>query len=427
MTDLSRRDFLRRLGAGSVAVAASGYVLSTWAWAGPADAAAPQPGALGPTSPGRTLVVIELAGGNDGLNTVVPHADPAYHSLRPTLGVTNSIDLDGEIGLHPSLPQLAARYKAGQVAIVEGVGYSPPNLSHFESLATWWSAQRPTNLGWLGTYLDGTGGYDDPLAAIAVGPQPAPALLGQHSFATTIADATGLEPRLPVWAGGSDALLASWGHFAPARVDTSSLVGQVERAVGLTVKARARLDQVLGSSSSTGTTSNGRTAAAGSAAGYGQSTVVESLAVAAQLIRSPLAPRVVYITGVGDFDVHEGEAQRQPTLLSDLDQGIAGLFNDLGGAADGVMVMTTSEFGRRPTENGSGTDHGTANPHFLIGPSIHGGRYGEPPSLTNLDDTGNVAPTVDFRTLYATGLSWLGVQDTQAILGGQFDPVPVVN
>jgi uncharacterized protein (DUF1501 family) len=423
MSDLSRRDFLRRLGAGSVAVAASGYVLSTWAWAGPADAAAPQPGSLGPGSSGRTLVVIELAGGNDGLSTVVPHADPAYRTLRPTLGVTNSIDLDGEIGLHPNLPQLAARYKAGEVAIVEGVGYSPPNLSHFESLATWWTAQRPTDLGWLGTYLDGTVGYDDPLAAIAVGPQPAPALLGQHSFATTIADATGLEPRLPLWAGGSDALLASWGHFAPATVDTSSLVGQVERAVGLTVKARARLDQVLHTSSSSPTTSTGRSAASG----YGQSTVVASLAVAAQLIRSSLAPRVVYITGVGDFDVHEGEAQRQPALLSDLDQGIAGLFTDLGDAAQGVMVMTTSEFGRRPAENGSGTDHGTANPHFLIGPSIHGGRYGEPPSLTNLDDTGNVAPTVDFRTLYATGLSWLGVQDTQAILGGQFDPVPVVN
>ena len=428
MNDLSRRDFLRRLGAGTVAVAASGYVLSTWGWAGPADAAAPQPGALGPPSPGRTLVVVELAGGNDGLNTVVPHADPAYHSLRPTLGVTNSIDLDGEIGLHPSLPQLAARYRAGQVAIVEGVGYAPPNLSHFESLATWWSAQRPTTLGWLGTYLDGTVGYDDPLAAIAVGPQPAPALLGQRSFATTIADATGLEPRLPVWAGGSDALLASWGHFAPAGVDTASLLGQVERAVGLTVKARGRLDQVLGPSSAHATPPTGRpAAAAGGAAGYGQSTVVASLAVAAQLIRSPVAPRVVYITGVGDFDVHEGEAQRQPTLLSDLDQGIAGLFNDLGDRASGVLVMTTSEFGRRPAENGSGTDHGTANPHFLIGPAVKGGRYGEPPSLTKLDDTGNVVPTVDFRTLYATGLSWLGVQDTQPVLGGHFDPVPVVS
>ena len=152
---------------------------------------------------------------------------------------------------------------------------------------------------------------------------------------------------------------------------------------------------------------------------------MESLAVAAQLIRSPLAPHVVYITGVGDFDVHEGEAQRQPALLSDVDQALEGFFTALGDDAHGVLVMTTSEFGRRPAENGSGTDHGTANPHFLIGPTVKGGRYGEPPSLTNLDETGNVVPSVDFRSLYATGLSWLGVQDTETVLGGQFGPVPV--
>ncbi len=372
---------------------------------------------------GRTLVVVELAGGNDGLSTVVPYSDATYHSLRPTLGVTNPIALDEEIGLHPSLTQLAARYKAGQVAIVEGVGYSPPNLSHFESLATWWSAQRPSTVGWLGSYLDGTVGYDDPLTAIAIGSQPAPALVGQQSFATTIADASGLQPRLPYWAGDLDALLASWDRFAPARIDTTSLAGQVERAIGLTVKARGQLDEVLGPSGASAPKSGG--GQAGGAGSYGQSTVVQSLAVAAELIRSKLAPHIVYITGVGDFDVHEGEAQRQPALLSAVDQALEGFFTGLGDAANGVLVMTTSEFGRRPTENGSGTDHGTANPHFLIGPPVKGGRYGEPPSLTALDDTGNVTPTVDFRSLYATGLSWLGLQDTETVLGGQFDPVPV--
>ena len=257
MNDVSRRDFLRRLGAGSVAVAASGYVLSTWAWDGPAAAATAPPGHLGQPMPGRTLVVVELAGGNDGLNTVVPYSDPTYRSLRPTLGVTNPIPLDDEIGLHPSLAHLAARYKTGQVAIVEGVGYSPPNLSHFESLATWWTAQRPSSIGWLGSYLDGTVGYDDPLTAIAIGSQPAPALVGQQSFATTIADATGLQPRLPYWAGDVDTLLASWDHFAPARIDTTSLAGQVERAIGLTVKARGRLDQVLHPGASTAASASG--------------------------------------------------------------------------------------------------------------------------------------------------------------------------
>lgn len=422
MSDVSRRDFLRRVGLGTVAVASSGYVLSTWEWAGPAAAAVPRVGDVGTAKTGRSLVVIELAGGNDGLNTVVPHADPAYHALRPTLGVTQPLDLDGQIGLHPNLPKLAARYKAGHVAIVEGVGYTPPNLSHFQSLAVWWNAERSTDaVGWLGSYLDATVGYDDPLAAIAVGSQPAPALVGRRSFATTIADASGLQPRLPVWAGAPDSLLQSWGHFAPAKVDSRQLLGQVERAVGLTVKARVDLDQVLHPGPTTPTN-----AAPSSQALYG-GTVSESLTVAAQLIRSPLAPRVVYITGVGDFDFHEGQAQRHPALMTELDAGIDGFFTALGDAADRALVMTTSEFGRRPAENGSGTDHGTANSHFLIGPNVKGGRYGAPPSLTQLDATNNLVPTTDFRTLYATGLHWLGVQDTQPVLGQHFDPVPVLS
>jgi uncharacterized protein (DUF1501 family) len=131
----------------------------------------------------------------------------------------------------------------------------------------------------------------------------------------------------------------------------------------------------------------------------------------------------VYVTGVGDFDTHQGEEQRHPALLAEVDQAVEALFGGLGDAANRVVVMTTSEFGRRPAENGSGTDHGTANTHFLIGPAVKGGRYGAPPSLTKLDSTGNLVPTVDFRSLYATALGWLGVQDTERVLGGRFDPV----
>jgi uncharacterized protein (DUF1501 family) len=147
------------------------------------------------------------------------------------------------------------------------------------------------------------------------------------------------------------------------------------------------------------------------------------LGLASQLIRSPVAPRVVYITGVGDFDFHEGQAQRHPALMSELDAGIEAFFTGLGSDADRVLLMTTSEFGRRPAENGSGTDHGTANSHFLIGPKVKGGRYGAPATLTKLDATNNLVSTTDFRTLYATGLQWLGVQDTEHILGGHFAPV----
>ena len=416
---LSRRDFLRHVGVGSAALATSGFVLRTWERAAPAATLPPAAGKL-PTTPGRTLVVLELSGGNDGLNTLVPHADPAYHQLRPTLGVTNPIDLDGEVGLHPNLTRLAARYHAGQVAIVEGLGYTPPDLSHFQSLEVWWTAQRPDGSpGWLGSYLDATVGYENPLAAIGLGGQPAPALLGQQSFATSIDDASGLQPRPPRWTAPTDSLVASWAGFSPAHVDTRPLVGQVERAVGLTTKARDRLDQVL----NPGATPTPKAAAGGA---YTASTVVDSLTLAAQLIKSPLAPHVVYVNGVGDFDVHEGEAQRQPALLSDVDQGIEALFSSLGASADGVVLITTSEFGRRAGENGSGTDHGTANVHFVVGTHVKGGRYGEPPSLTKLDANNNLVPTIDFRSHLATGLSWLGVEDTQPMLGGQFSPAAVL-
>src|SRR5262249_14115833 len=137
----------------------------------------------------RTLVVVELAGGNDGLSMVVPYADPAYAALRPTLKITNPIALDSTIGLHPKLMTVADRYHKGQVAIVEGVGYPNPDLSHFASLATWWAgAPGGSGAGWLGRYLDGTVGFGDPLAAVGVGPVPSPALAGEASFATTIAD-----------------------------------------------------------------------------------------------------------------------------------------------------------------------------------------------------------------------------------------------
>ena len=169
---------------------------------GATAAAASTAPALGAGHAGRTLVVVELGGGNDGLNTVVPHADPAYRRLRPTLGVNDPIDLDGQVGFDPNLAKLAARYRAGQVAIVEGIGYPDPDLSHFASMAVLverGSRAADVSTGWLGRYLDGTVGFDDPLAGVVIGTGPSPALLGDHSFATTIADTTGLQPRLPAW------------------------------------------------------------------------------------------------------------------------------------------------------------------------------------------------------------------------------------
>src|SRR5262249_4811896 len=233
-----RRRLLVGRGAAGTAAAAAGVGWSVW---GPADTettGSHRPAtsslispALGTGRTDRTLVVLELGGGNDGLSTVVPYADPAYPKLRPTLGITHPITLHASIGLHPKLVTIADRFRRGQVAIVEGVGYPNPDLSHFASLATWWTgAPGASGPGWLGRYLDGTVGFGDPLAAVGIGPVPSPALAGTHSFATSITDASGLQPALPPWADTVDDVVAAWARFAPASPDPADLLGQVEQA-----------------------------------------------------------------------------------------------------------------------------------------------------------------------------------------------------
>jgi uncharacterized protein (DUF1501 family) len=420
---ITRRRFLTGIGVAGTAAVAAGYGVSVWRDGGSsATAAGPATTVphLGGGHEDRTLVVVELAGGNDGLNTVVPLADPAYRALRPSLGVTDPIALDDAIGLHPKLTKLAARYQAGHVAIVEGVGYPEPNLSHFASLAYWWSGTpgHSGSTGWLGRYLDATVGFDDPLAAVGIGPVPSPALLGTRSFATTIADATGLQPRVPAWVDTPDDLIAAWSRFAPASPDPATVMGEIQRAIALTVRARTELTGTL----------HGDTAAADSDTYVKDGTATAALALAAQLVVGEHPPRVIYVNGLGDYDTHQGEAQRHPALMEDLDAGLESFFTALegAGAADRALVMTVSEFGRRPAENGSGTDHGTAAPHLLAGSRVKGGRYGAPPSLTQLDDHGNLVQTTDFRVLYATAVQeWLGV-DAEPVVGRGFAPLPVV-
>jgi uncharacterized protein (DUF1501 family) len=425
---ISRRRFLTGLGIAGTTAVAAGYGLTVWRDGGSSSGSSSATSTtLGPHLAGRddrTLVVVELAGGNDGLNTVVPYADPAYRSLRPTLGVENAIALDDSIGLAPELAKLAARYQAGQVAIVEGVGYPDPDLSHFASLAYWWSGTPGVSgtRGWLGRYLDATVGYDDPLAAVGIGPVPSPALLGSRSFATSIADATGLQPQLPSWVDTPDDLVAAWSRFAPAGTDPTTVMGAIRQAIHSTSGARRELAGDLRPKAAASTTAD--------AQGYGQEqSATAALALAAQLVVADHAPRVIYVNGLGDYDTHQGEATRHPALMRDLDAGIDAFFGalDAAGASERAVVMTVSEFGRRPAENGSGTDHGTAAPHFVVGASVKGGRYGASPSLTQLDDHGNLVATTDFRSLYATALQgWLGV-DAEPLLGKGFAPLPVVS
>jgi uncharacterized protein (DUF1501 family) len=419
-SSITRRRFLTGAGIMATAAVAAGYGVSVWA-RGPAPStrrgSTADPGGH---SPRGTLVVVELGGGNDGLNTVVP-SDGRYRDLRPTLAVTDAIPIDKDTGLHPKLTKLAARYRAGTVAIVEGIGYPDPNLSHFASLANWWSARTDGHVetGWLGRYLDATVGFEDPLAAISIGPTPSSALLGDRSFATSIADAGGLGSRAPAWVDHAGDVVAAWRDFAPAPTDPGGLLTRVEQSIWLTVAARDELRSELR------TTDSG---AGGGAAGSGPAAVpslVEHLDLAARLASAPHPPRIIYIAGAGDFDTHEGQATRHPLLLGELDTAIDRFFSVLGSRANPALVMTVSEFGRRATENGSGTDHGTAAPQLLVGPAVMGGRHGTRPALDRLDRHGNLVATVDFRSLYATVLhEWLRA-DPEPILGARYETLPL--
>ena len=209
---------------------------------------------------------------------------------------------------------------------------------------------------------------------------------------------------------------------AAAAPNRSTLLGQVQRAVGLTSDARVDLSRIL----STGPTSADNDIA--TAAAYTNGTPVASLELAAQLVAAKDPPKIVYVTNVGDYDTHQGQTARQQALHADLDEALDRFFTSItaAGVDDNVIVVTLSEFGRRAQENGSGTDHGAASAHFVMGSKVKGGRYGQPTSLATLDSRGNLPMAVDFRQVYATALEgWLGT-DAEPILGPGFAPLPVL-
>jgi len=427
----TRRQFLAALGATVAVGAAGGYGLAVWGrnnavaapgtttTTGPTTTSMPA-GTAGPITD-RTLVIVEMGGGNDGLNMVVPHATNTYYDLRRDLAIETPLDLDGEIGLHPDLTFIANRFGAGDVAVVEGVGYPDPNLSHFASMATWWSGLPGSigQTGWLGRYLDGTVGSNDPLAGVSIGPGPTPAMAGERSFVVTVQDMTGLAPSLPPWIDTNDELLSMWQGFAPANFDGALLLDQVRSAIDTTVKAAEQLSDILGQPPEPvdGEQRGGRR----------RGDLTSYMEVAAALVVAPNAPKVVYVHGWGDFDVHEGHADRHQAMMQVLNEALTEFFGtvDEAGVSDKVMVMTTSEFGRRPEYNGSGTDHGTAAAHLLIGSPVAGGRFGEPPSLTSLDTRGNMTHTVDYRSLYASVLSGYLGADADSLLGAPYEPLPL--
>jgi uncharacterized protein (DUF1501 family) len=362
----------------------------------------------------RTLIVVQMAGGNDGLNTVVPFTDPLYLKMRPTLGIpeTKVLPLDTRLGLHPNLQPLQKLWHDGHLAIVEGVGYPNSSLSHFQAMDIWQTLDLSGNgsEGWLGKLVSGLVDRDGhPFKALDIGVQTAQALQSITTQVPTVANVQSyrLYPD-PVDADGGNTRLQalmklynSYPGTAPyaALLDTTALSAQ---------DGSRQLHQA--------------DATYRPAVTYPKGPFADGLKVLAEAIVQGLGLRVGYVT-LGGFDTHANQAATHDVLMQTLANGVSAFYNDLAahGKADNVVVMTWSEFGRRVEENGSlGTDHGTAAPMFILGNPVNKGIYGEPPSLSSLDENGNLKYTVDFRSVYATVLDrWMGAS-SKAVLGGLF-------
>jgi uncharacterized protein (DUF1501 family) len=345
----------------------------------------------------RLLVLVELKGGNDGLNTVVPYADPRYRALRPRLGVQRDavLKLTDAHGLHPSLAPLLPIWEAKELAVVQGVGYPEPNLSHFRSIEIWDTASKSDeylDAGWLAR-------------AFAASPSPA-------GFAAegVIVGAAGMGPL----AGAPRAVaLTSPEQFVRA----ARLAG--DRAAEPRNGALAHLLRVENAIvASAQKLHAGRVFATSFPAGpFGN-----AVRTAAQLAANPAGIAVVRITLSG-FDTHANQPGVHATLLGQLGEGLASLRQALLeiGRWDEAVVATYSEFGRRPAQNDSnGTDHGTVAPHFVMGGKVRGGMHGSAPDLSRLDGGGNLAHAVDFRDYYATFLQrWWGIAPGRVLGAGR--------
>lgn len=362
----------------------------------------------------RVLVVLEMAGGNDGLNTLVP-ASALYRSARPTLAVAEQelVTLTGtdEFGLHPGLAPLVDLWEDGTMVAVEGVGMVDQSRSHFEAMDAWWSASpgAGSTTGWLGRWLDATlEGEPDPLRAIALG-GGSRALVGRTSVATVVRDPAQFALRTTPGTDAED-LIAAFVATAEPRAGDPTLAA-AQRAIPKTVEAIDILDEVTGGAGDGGSTPVRAEA----------STVSSLLQTAAGIVDLGIGTRVITV-GMGGFDTHADQLDRHGDLLAELAAGVAGFFERLetDGHRDRVMLVTTSEFGRRVAENGSGgTDHGTAGVQFAFGPAVVGGRVVGELDLTALV-AGDVPVTVDTRSLYSAALDWLG-GPTDELLDGPHD------
>jgi uncharacterized protein (DUF1501 family) len=368
------------------------------------------------TLPGgnKVLVVIQLGGGNDGLNTLIPYQNDIYYNKRKTLAIPKQeiITLNDQLGLNPGLQSFKEVFDQGWMSIVNSVGYPNPDRSHFRSMDIWQSASAVNeyvNTGWIGRYLDSScKGCENPYHAIEVDDTLSLAMKGNTKKAIAVRDVNKLyrstrEPFFEKLAGASNPDMLSddnLGYLYKTMIETYSSAAYISET-GKIFTSKAE---------------------------YPDTGFAKQLKMISGLIQSGLDTKIYYVS-LGGFDTHVGQKGTQERLLKTWAEGVSTFLKDLnsGGKLDDTLVMTFSEFGRRVEQNASnGTDHGTANNLFLFGGKLNKkGIYNDAPDLNDLDQ-GDLKYKIDFRNIYADVLrNWLGAGD-EGILNGKFTPLNLI-
>ena len=399
---MNRRKFLRAAGVSALATSAPLFgIVNGVAWAqSPSPSSAPRTTTL-PASPySNLLILIELKGANDGLNTVVPFADPLYATLRPRVRLepASLINLTEREALHPSLKPLMTMWEDKQLAIIQGLGYPNPNLSHFRSIEIWDTASKSDeylDAGWLArTFAQNPAPKAYAADGVVVGSNDMGPLSGYAARTIALADTAQFLRTARLAQAGRDERNSALRHI-------------------LAVES-----EVVHAASKLNTNYQFKTT-------FPTSAFAFQVRTAAQLAASNAGIGVIRLT-LGSFDTHANQLGTHANLLRDLADGIAALKSVLQeiNRWDSTLIMTYCEFGRRPKENQSnGTDHGTANVQFAVGGKVLGGMYGGAPQLARLDGNGNLPFAVDFRSAYSTVISkWWGL-DSSRVLNGRFAPL----
>ena len=393
----------------------------------------------------RILVVVELTGGNDGLNTVVPFGFKEYYNARPVIGIPESqalvLDRGAGIGLHPAMKPILQMIDAGMAGVIQGVGYPNPNRSHFASMDIWHTADPNggKGLGWIGKAMDhalgasGASGTD----CICLGREMPLATQAQYIKPISFENAD-----LFRWSGSdlNPALASEYDKLNRAGVLDEPIAEQTTQAQAKLVRGKlARVSPpppgesqaaFLMRTALDAQVASDRIRAAvakGAVTNFPGGPLADQLKMVASMIRAEM-PTNVYYTALGGFDTHAGQPARHQQMLNQFATGISSFYKELKalGHDQRVLTMAFSEFGRRVDQNASnGTDHGTAGPMFTFGPMVRPGLIGLHPSLTNLDD-GDLIYNADFRSIYAGILeSWFQI-DSKQVLGGSYKPASLI-